>query len=425
MSKYCYLPENLSIDEKTKSKIEHDYMMFCNDRLPEDINGYVLNEYGVDISSRYGDLYIKNPFGVASGQLSTNVKQVGNYIKDGMGFVVLKTVISEDRSGNSSMEAWKVDAPKMVVEEIVSREGEKGYTVTWKGRGWHKSFEEYLDFMKQSLSMSKASGVPVIPSCKFNLPHSVEDGFNDDEYIYTLNKFEKVWRDAAIGSTLYLEKDFSPTLAGSDLAKDREMILWWLDNVPEKIKKSLPQSEIRLGIKLMNAVYEDEFQIDMLKTILKPDHPFADFLICFNRLFDSSKVFEGKKGVAYGGYDLSDRNLRVLTELRKLQRRGEIEIRDIPISATGNINSGKMMVEYALRGCSSGQIHTYLQLPMQEYGMKSGNRTSRVLNELLFNPGYGLLSSIIYLYEKGVVEKKDGIVNFTDIIDAYKHADIF
>ena len=118
MSKYNYLPDNICIEKHIKEKVEQDYQMFCDDKLPSDIRGYVLDKYGVDISSCYGKLFINHPFGVASGQLSTNAKQVGNYIRDGMGFVILKTVISEDSSGNSSMKDWKVDAPKMVVEKI-------------------------------------------------------------------------------------------------------------------------------------------------------------------------------------------------------------------------------------------------------------------------------------------------------------------
>ena len=39
----------------------------------------------------------------------------------------------------------------------------------------------------------------------------------------------------------------------------------------------------------------------------------------------------------------------------------------VPRSGTGNIVSGRMIVAYALRGCSTVQLHTFFQLPLSEF----------------------------------------------------------
>src|SRR5207237_10117666 len=101
---------------------------------------------------------------------------------------------------------------------------------------------------------------------------------------------------------LSVEKDFSPTLAGDALADDRAQIPRWLREVPGRIRAAAPLS-VRVAVKLMNARFDDGFQLDMMRAAAGSG---ADALVCFNRLFDA------ERGVAYGGWDLSERNLRVL-----------------------------------------------------------------------------------------------------------------
>jgi hypothetical protein len=64
--------------------------------LPDALEAYVREQYQIDLSSEYGDHFIKNPFGKASGQLSLNISQVRRDCEDGLGFVVLKSIIAED-----------------------------------------------------------------------------------------------------------------------------------------------------------------------------------------------------------------------------------------------------------------------------------------------------------------------------------------
>ena len=51
-----------------------------------------------------------------------------------------------------------------------------------------------------------------------------------------------------------------------------------------------------------------------------------DFLVYANRLFDPDREFDGVRGIAYGGPDLSARNLDVLANLRLLEHQGVIPV---------------------------------------------------------------------------------------------------
>jgi hypothetical protein len=185
-----------------------------------------------------------------------------------------------------------------------------------------------------------------------------------------------------------MEKDFSPTLAGSDLAGQRPTVLGWLRRVPELVRDAAP-GQVRLGLKLFNTLDADTFQMAMLAEVHGATRP--DFLIYANRLFDPERVFDGARGVAYGGPDLSDRNLRLLSALREAQSRGAIAREPLEISATGDISSGRIAVEYALRGCTSFQIHTLFQLPAEAYAMRRGSKVQRALHRLYFDPGEGFI----------------------------------
>ena len=362
----------------------------------------ILQDLRIDLTTRYGGVPIAHPFGKASGQLSCTPAQVEEDVRAGLAFIVLKTAIAEAPSGERSMEAWTVRHTKMAVERLLGRSGREGWTVTWTGRGWHGTLEEYLDFFQESLRLARDSAIPIVPSVKFHLPRSGEQ-FRTDEYGYTTAQLLHVWDREASGGSMLLEKDFSPTLAGDARSADKEAVLRWLDEVPKLVEAAAP-GRIRLGVKVMNALEDDEFQFAMLHVLcnVKP-HPPA-FLVVFNRLFDATC------GVAYGGWDLSDRNLRVL----QATRRSGLQLP--PLSATGNICSGRMMLEYALRGCENGQVHTFFQVPRDSYTAAAGSRSSRALHTLLLHPTEGLVPWLWHLHEERKLEEVDGVVRFCDVI---------
>jgi hypothetical protein len=265
-----------------------------------------------------------------------------------------------------------------------------GWTVTWKGRGWDRSFDDYLALVRAGRDLTRDRQLLTVPSVKYHLPR-LDEPFRDDEYAFTTGALARAWGE----SPLLLEKDFSPTLAGDPLADERQQILRWLREVPARIRA---HSDVRLALKLMNARFDDDFQREMMEAASG-----ADALVVFNRLFDS------KQGVAYGGPELSDRNLRVL-DLPS----DRPTVRP-PRCGTGNIHSGRMLVEYALRGCSSVQLHTFFQLPLEEYAATDGSRTQRALHSLIFDPRDGLLAVMLERERAGALERREGELHFLDL----------
>ena len=138
--------------------------------MPGDVAGYIRETYGVNLTARYLGYSLPHPIGKGSGQLSLNTDQLEADVAAGMAFVVLKTVIAEDAAGGRSMEAWAIHETRMRVEPRESRLGEPGWTVTWKGRGWDRSFDDYLALVRTGADLTRAGKMVVVPSAKLHLP---------------------------------------------------------------------------------------------------------------------------------------------------------------------------------------------------------------------------------------------------------------
>jgi hypothetical protein len=379
-----------------RDRLAADFRRFADAGLPADVEAYLRDAYGLDVSGSYAGRPLRNPWGKASGQLSMTVGQVEEAIAAGLGFVVLKTVIAEDPRGGRSMAAWAIPESRMVPEPIVGRDsGATGWTITWKGRGWWRPFADYLELVRQSIALGHSHGLLVVPSVKYHLPAPGEPSWRVEEYAHTTRLLLDAHADAEGTATVMpLEKDFSPTLAGSDRASAQAMILDWLARVPPLIRAGASPRPIAVGLKLFNALFDDPFQLAMLRVVHGPDRP--DFLVYANRLFDPSRTFEGHRGVAFGGPDLSDRNLRVLSALRSSQSEGAIPRPSPELSATGDIASGRLAVEYALRGATSFQLHTLFQLPASAYPMPRGTKLQKALHLLTFDPDEGLVAWLLH-----------------------------
>jgi hypothetical protein len=349
-----------------RAQLARDFEQFRGG-LPRDFPTYVRETYKLDLSARYLGVALPHPIGKGSGQLSLNASQLDTDAQAGLAFVVAKTVIAEDELGGQTMAAWAIHETHMVVEK------RRGWTVTWKGRGWDRSLHDYLQLIRHGRRLDML----VVPSVKYHLPR-LDEAFHVAEYVHTTKALAEAWGEGP----LLLEVDFSPTLAGDPLAGEREQILRWIREIPPRLRSI---ADVRIALKLMNARFDDDFQVAMVEA-----GKGADALVVFNRLFDQSR------GVAYGGWDLSDRNLRVLDRVRHPHMTG-----------TGNVNSGRMIAEYARRGCESVQLHTMFQLPLEEFPGTGGSRTQRVLHQLVFDPRDGLLA----------VMMDGGYQRFLDIAD--------
>jgi hypothetical protein len=258
----------------------------------------------------------------------------------------------------------------------------------------------------------------IIPSVKYHLPAPDEETWRVEEYATTTRALVDAYVHPAGCDFLPLEKDFSPTLAGSDRARQRARTLEWLRATPALIRGAAAAGAVKVGLKLFNSLDDDAFQGAMLAAVHEPGPSRPDFLVYANRLFDPDRVFEGHRGIAYGGPDLSDRNLRLLSALRAAQaaetaaplplreggrgpgegQRATIAVARaaLEVSATGDIGSGRMAVEYLLRGCTSFQLHTFFQLPPEVYAMARGTKLERALHMLYFHPDDGLIVWLLH-----------------------------
>jgi hypothetical protein len=380
-----------------RDRLERDFERFKREQ-PPNIAGHVRETYRIDLAARYLGHPLPHPIGKASGQLSLNLEQVETDRAAGLAFVVLKTVIAEDPAGSRSMGAWAIHETRMKVERRESASGRAGWTVTWKGRGWDRSFEDYLALVRTAGDLTRAGEIVVVPSVKYHLPR-LEEPFRAAEYRFTTQELSRAWGSGP----LTLEKDFSPTLAGDSLAQERAQILRWLREVPDQIRRATA-NPVRIALKLMNARFDDAFQLEMLASAAGA----ADALVVFNRLWDPEAA------VAFGGYDLSERNLRVLGAARA---RGLLTL---PLAGTGNICSGRLLLEYARLGCESVQLHTFFQLPLSEYPATEGSRSQRALHALVFHPQEGLIAGMLDLESQGFLERSAGELRYLDLINPAK-----
>jgi hypothetical protein len=84
------------------------------------------------------------------------------------------------------------------------------------------------------------------------------------------------------------------------------------------------------------------------------------------------------------------------------------------LSGTGDISSGRIAVEYALRGCTSFQIHTLFQLPAGEYAMHGGTKVQKALHRLYFDPVEGFVVWIIHAARRLHLDRS-GVVAFMEV----------
>jgi hypothetical protein len=100
--------------------------------------------------------------------------------------------------------------------------------------------------------------------------------------------------------------------------------------------------------------------------------------------------------------------------LRAARRDG---LRLPPLVGSGNVCSGRVVLDYARAGCESVELHTFFQLPLAEYPAVAGSRSQRALHALFFHPQDGLVAGMLELERAGVVHRKGGELRFLDVCE--------
>jgi len=175
-----------------REKLEQDFDRFKRE-LPRDFPAHVRQAYRIDLTARYLGELVPHPIGKGSGQLSLNAGQLEDDAAAGLAFAVLNTVIAEDETGARTMAAWAIHETKMKVERRPAGGGRAGWTVTWKGRGWDRTFTDYLTLVRIGRDLTRAGRLLVVPSVKYHLPRLAEP-FREGEYRYTTAQLADAWR---------------------------------------------------------------------------------------------------------------------------------------------------------------------------------------------------------------------------------------
>src|SRR5262249_35083295 len=124
---------------------------------------------------------------------------------------------------------------------------------------WWQSFDEYLALIREAVPVGRRSGMLVAPSVKYHLPGPGEREWRVEEYTETTSAVLDAYESAGIPGPMPLEKEFSPTLAGSEKSQHREMILGWLERVPGLIRSTAAPGKVSVGLKLFNSLEDDGF----------------------------------------------------------------------------------------------------------------------------------------------------------------------
>ena len=186
------------------------------------------------MAASYAGMPLRNPWGKASGQLSLNRAQIEEAADAGLGS---RRAQDRDRpgcpAGTQSMAAWAIKESRMIVEPIRSpTTGAAGWTVTWKGRGWWQTFAEYLELVRSACAIGRERGLLVVPSVKYHLLASPARPGGAPRNTRSLPAQSCRPINPRVRRPMPLEKDFSPTLAGSDRASSRATVLDWLKPRP-------------------------------------------------------------------------------------------------------------------------------------------------------------------------------------------------
>ena len=193
--------------------------------------------------------------------------------------MVLKTVIAEDAAGERThgrlghprdQDAGRAPARRPT--------GATGWTVTWKGRGWDRSFDDYLALVRVAGDLTRAGALLAVPSVKYHLPR-LDEPFRDAEYRHTTRRLAGGVGRGRRCRSRRISRPRSPATRWPTSAPASSA---GCARCPARSGAAAGATAVRLALKLMNARFDDAFQREMMAAAAA-----ADALVCFNRLWDA------------------------------------------------------------------------------------------------------------------------------------------
>ena len=319
----------------------------------------------------------------------------------GLAFVVLKTVIAEDADGRARRWGPGPSTRRGCGSSgAASADGREGWTVTWKGRGWDRSFDDYLALVRAAGDLTR-SGATARGALGQVSPAPAGRAVSRRRSTGTP---PRGWRRRGAAGPLPLEKDFSPTLAGDALADERAQ------HPPLAARGARPDPRAR-------------------RAGARPARAQAHERPVRRRLSarDAGRGRRGRRAgrastgcgtmparVAYGGWDLSERNLRVLAGAR-----AAVAARAGPaLVGTGNVCSGRLRPRLCpARAARASQLHTFFQLPLARVpGHRRLSHRARAPRAALPPGGRAGGRRCCELERAGVLHRRGGELRFLDLL---------
>jgi len=377
----------LRLTELQEKKIRELYKEYNESGLPKDFTSIVIQEFDIDITAKYIDIELRNPVIVAPGQLTLHEYQIELIAEAGYGAAVLKSVVGEDRYGNSSMAPFFRKKPTYI--KVVYDPDDVGRSrpiILWDGGLDTRPLKEYLNFAANAIKVS--SGLPLIASFLAHLPQ-LEEPWREDEWIYTASRLREL-------GYKHFEIDFCPFIVRENIARDRETVKRWYREATGIIKKGVPDAKV--APKIMNLNFGEDFQLEMIISAVEGK---ADGVVVANRFFRTDI------GSPYGGRELKERNIRQIARARR-------EGVKIPISGTGGVYSGIDILDYLKAGAENVQIHSMIYAFILEKRYEYTKVFKKVLLELMLNPNHGFIPAFLDL------RNKTGIRSIKELVEIAK-----
>jgi dihydroorotate dehydrogenase (fumarate) len=341
-----------------------------NERRIKDPEKLIKEEWGIDLSSSYLCINLRNPVIIAPGPLSQSVAQVKSAAQTGYGGMVLKSVVGEDKKGNASMKSLRTK-PRFA-KWVVDAEGNPVYH--WNGGLDLRNLDDYLKFISEAYKIGRELDFPIISSFLCHLPMNIKEEWRVDEWYHTVSSILEAANSSNKDNPLILEIDFCPFLKREKIVSGKNIVKRWYKEAPELVKDV--SSEIKVIPKVLNLDFGMEFQTEMVKAAQSGK---SDGVVIANRFFRKYKDKNTNEEyfTAHGGKELR--------ELNKEQVAKAKEIINIPISATGGTYSGRNVYDYMMLGAQNVQMLTYIM----RFGFEHAFRN------ILLNQENGLVSTIL------------------------------
>ena len=169
------------------AQVMADHERFAGLGLPDDLEGYLLANYGLDMTASYAGSTIRNPWGKASGQLSLNR---ASDRRGGRRRARFRRPQDRDRPRCRGRAVdVGVGDPRVAddrrADPRAGTRASRAGRVTWKGRGWWQSFDDYLELVRAGCAIGRRRGLLVVPSVKYHLPARADEPWREEEYVET------------------------------------------------------------------------------------------------------------------------------------------------------------------------------------------------------------------------------------------------